>query len=107
MAIKEAEEVQEFRYHHIISQIMPEVDASNDKAMDKDNSNVEIDEDGDEGIVQVQDDDTYDYVRDQETVGTKILIPNKPPVSIPSPPHVLHRLRYVIFKYIWSKDTWR
>jgi len=51
MAIKEAEEVREFRYHHIISQIIPEVDASNDKAMDKDDGNVEIDEDGNEGIM--------------------------------------------------------
>ena len=79
MAIKEAEEVQEFRYHHIISQIMPEVDASNDKAMDKDDGNVEIDEDGDEGIVQVQDDDTYDYVRGQETSGGEDPYPKRTP----------------------------
>jgi len=85
MAIKEAEEVREFRYHHIISQIMPEVDASNNKAMDKDNGNIEIDEDGDEGIMQVQDDDTYDYVRDQETSGDKDSHPEQTPCVNPKP----------------------
>ena len=77
--------MQEFRYYHIISQIMPEVDASNDKAMDKDNSNVKIDEDSNESIVQVQDDDTYDYVRDQETSRYKDSHPEQTPCVNPKP----------------------
>jgi len=79
MAIREVAEAQALRYCHTLSQIMPEVDVDSsddkvvdedngdDKAVDKDNGNVEVDEDGDKGIVQVQDDNTYDYVRGQET----------------------------------------
>jgi len=64
---------------------MPEVDASNDKAMEKDDSNVEIDEDGDEGIVQVQDNNTYNYVRDQETSRYEDSHPKQTPYVNPQP----------------------
>jgi len=80
-AMREAAEARALRYRCTLSWIMPEVDVDSsddkvvdeddgdDKAVDEDNGNVEVDEDGDKGIVQVQDDDTYDYVRGQETSG--------------------------------------
>jgi len=42
-------------------------DDGNNKAVDEDNGNVKVDENSDKGIMQVQDDNTYDYVRGQET----------------------------------------
>ena len=81
---------------------MPEVDTSNDKAMDKDDGNVEIDEDGNEGIVQVQDDDTYDYVRDQETSRYEDSHPKQTPCVNPKPstcstlPMVCHIQIYLV-----------
>jgi len=79
MEMREAAEARALRYRCTLSQIMPEVDVDSsddkvvdeddgdDEAVDEDNSNVEVDEDSDKGIVQVQDDDTYDYVRGKET----------------------------------------
>jgi len=90
-AMREAAEARALRYCRTLSRIMPEVDVDssndevvdedngNDKAVDKDNGNVKVDEDGDKGIVQVQDDDTYDYVRGQETSRGEDPYPTKTP----------------------------
>jgi len=108
-AIREAAEAQALRYHHTLSQIMPEVDVdssddkvvdeddSNDEAVDKDNGNVKVDENGDKGIVQVQDDDTYNYVRGQETSRGKDPYPERTPgvVLKPSPHSTWPTVRHI------------
>jgi len=99
-AMREAAEVRALRYRRTLSRIMPEVDVDSsddevvdeddgdDEAVDKDNGNVEVDEDGDKGIVQVQDDDTYDYVRGQETSGGEDPYPKRTPgVDLKPSPH--------------------
>jgi len=98
--MREAAEAQALRYHRTLSQIMPEVDVDSsddevvdeddgdNEAVDKDNGNVEVDKDGDEGIVQVQDNDTYDYVRGQETSRGEDPYPKQTPsVDLKPSPH--------------------
>jgi len=107
--MREAAEARALRYRRTLSWIMPEVDMdssddkvvdeddSDDKAVDEDNGNIEVDEDGDKGIVQVQDDNTYDYVRGKETSRGKDPYPEQTPgVDLkPSPRSTWPTVRHI------------